>query len=526
MKMPGAPKKRFVLLLCLAVLAACSTYSTLYAQLDEQAVSFRMNGRMHRVEVRLSEPGSDIIWTGEDTKNLSLSVPGENLFPKVTVSGNRLTVSWMQYHRGNVQLFLYDSFLDYTRRLPLENFTSAYPLTVVFYRGVPRLLLFKGNVSDNTDVFYYHLGNGSIKNITRSSASEQKIDITDEGNKVFIKTETLFHRSLYRLRKRDLDVARTEREVISREIPDRLSEPSGEAINTIVGFGDSITWGKIRMNGADDDYHPEQAYLAQLQGMLADDYGETFIINLGVPGETSFQGTLRMHDEFSEIEAFFLIVFFGTNDVTLGLFDADTTIQNLENIVTTAETSFGMYPIMTTIPPQKWETKIPGIQFFKEQTEELNAKIIEFAQSSGVPYIDIYAAFMAYPEGWDVLLEAYKGNHPSPLGHEIIAGMFRERVLELSPAVPENIIDAGGTGTAREVSWDPNIEFDFGHYFIRFGFSSTRLNRSFISETNACRFLIFPYYRPIYPRLYFRVQSVDKDGNAGDFTPVHDIRID
>lgn len=526
MKMPVVPKKRFALLLCAVVFAACSMFSMLHAQLEEQAVSFHMNGTEHRVEVRLSEPGSDIIWTGEVAKNLSSGFPGENMFPVVSVSGKRLVVSWMQYQRGNIQLFLYDSFLDYTRRLPLENFKSAYPLKVIFYQGSPYLLLFKGNNSENTDVFYYHLENGSVINITGTADSEQEISITDEGNKIFIKTETLFHRSLYRLRKRDLDVLRMKDEEISRKIPDRVCGVEGEALNTIVGFGDSITWGKIRMDGPDDDYHPEQAYLAQLQTMLANGYGETYTINLGIPGETSYQGTLRMYEDFSGIDAFFLIVFFGTNDVTMGTFDADTTVQNLENIVRTAQRSFGMYPIMTTIPPQKWETKIPGIQFYKEQTEELNAKIIESAEADGIPYIDIYTAFMEYPQGWDILLEVFKGNHPSPLGHELIAGLFKERILELIPAAPQNIVDAGGTDTRREIQWDPNLEFDFGHYDIEFGFSPTQLNRLFTSDTNACRFLIFPYYKHIYTRLYFRIRSSDKDGNTSEYSSVYNIRID
>ena len=498
-----------------------------FAYPEEQAVSFQFNGKDYRIEVRLSETGSDILMTtaGEMPKNLSFSLPGENLFPGITKNepGNRFAVYWMHYRRDDVQLGYYDSQTNESRLLPLVNFKYAYPLRVVFYNDIPCFLLFKGNNSDNTDIFYYHLEKGGVKNITQTPDSEQVFDILDEENRIFIETDSLFHHYRYRIKKRSLKIKLTKKLEIERD-GDRQPAATGVflAINTIAAFGDSITWGRMNMDDLEGDYHPELAYLAQLQEILADNYGETGAINLGYPGDTAFDGIQRMDEVFSDIDAFFCLVMFGTNDVIQGI-DPDATVQNLEYIVTRAMDNYKMYPIVSTIPPQRRYT--PD-QYRKDQTEALNDRIIEMAVQNDIPYIDTYTTFMNYPGGWLVLLEDIKGNHPSPPGHRVIAGLFQGRVLEPPPAKPEDVVISVPGTSPGTIEWSANEEFDFSHYLIEFGYSRSSLNRTVTTPYNYYRFIPPPMVSPFDFKIYFRICSVDMEGYASEFTEIGEIEFD
>jgi lysophospholipase L1-like esterase len=521
-----------VLVLFVLLWAGISVYGFAQAQSEEQAVDFQLNGKLYRVTVQQDGPGtgSDIFLDGpgRDAQNLSFLFPGQNLFPVVTVHepSSRFMVSWMHYRKGNVQLCLYDSNTGETRRIALENFKSAYPLSVIFYDDIPMMLLFKGNNSDNTDIFYYHLGSDQVVNITRTPDSEQKVALFDEENRVFIEVETLFHHYRYRIKKKNLAITLTGEKAV--EYDWKRHQPGADeetlAINTIVGFGDSITYGTMNMNDLEGDYHPELAYLAQLQEIFAAGYGPTSTINLGYPGDRSIDAIARMDEDFSGIDAFFCLVMLGTNDVVHGEFDVDASAQNLEFIVTTVRTLYHMYPIIATIPPQRHNH--PTAQFKKENTEALNARIIEMAIKNQVPYVDTYTAFMEYPEGWVALLEDIKGNHPNPQGHRVIADLFKKEILLLPPAKPENIARIDANTFSQTFEWSANEEFDFSHYLIEFGYLPDNLNRKVTTPDTFYTFIIMPLHAAFNARIYFRIQSVDKDGNASDFTSLREVEFD
>lgn len=509
----------------MAVLTTLTT-SGLFGQLEEQTREFSIHERTLKVEVTVASGGSAILLrdSGKVTI-LSAAFPGENLFPKVITdeSGDGFAIAWMHYRRGDVQIGLYDSHTEQSRLIRLHGFESAAPLTIIFKNRRPLLLLFSGaHTGKNTDVFCHHLLSGTSINLTGTPEPEQSFTVTIKNGRFMLDTATLHHHRRYLVRFDSSPWVKT-RKIRETEIirPFRPAMQTAAAYNVIAGLGDSITWGTIRMNKNKpaDEYHPENAYLAQLQQKLGRSHGKTDIINLGVPSETSFEATQRFPVELAGLEAYFLLVLFGTNDVTDALFNAEATAGNIEYILNSARDTLGMYPIAATIPPQKRETDIPGIQYFREQTEALNGKIREMALANGFPFIDIYSAFFGYGD-WQVLLEAYKGNHPSPLGHDIIADLFMDIILSLPPKTPYGFVDQGGTETARTVAWSSGGEFDFKHHLIRFGFHPDRLDREVIVPGHSFTFVLFPFYRELHDTIYYRVQAVDKDGNGSPFSSV------
>lgn len=516
-------------------------------ELEDQAVDFKLQGQAYRVTVQLSpdQTGTEIWLKGQSDlsgRNLSSGIPGENYNPVVDIAGREryFTVAWYGYQRGNFQLYWYDSRLDITRHLPLTGFHSAYPLRIIFYKHLPYVLIFKGNNSGNTDIFYYRLESGEIENIeneeivniTRTVESDQRVTIQDERDRFFIETESIGFRRQYQLTKKNLQVELAGEVPISFAVTAPFSHPADDpgAMNTIVGFGDSITWGTIRMDPANpDDYqHPELAYLAQLEAAIDHDYGDVSTINKGFPGDTALDGLLRMDTDFLDVRAYFCLVMFGTNDVTrVAHFDADETAENLRTILVRARQIYNMYPVISTIPPQKDEINAPpGIQQHKERTEQLNSKIIQLAQELNIPYIDSYGAFWEYNGDWEDLLETYRGNHPSPLGHSIIAGLFQAKILAVPPSIPADISETRRSRNLIQVHWRASMEFDISHYRTWFGYTASNLNRQVTTTTTEFQFI--PYVLgPLFTEVwYYRVQAVDKDGNAGELSPVREIRFD
>lgn len=521
----------------LVVLALLLISSGLYASWQDQTVEFQFKGQAYNVTVQpvvqsvgTENGGTDILLNVADQSplNISTGLPGENLFPLVNLcpSGHRFAVSWFQYQPDNIQLCYYDSLTGVSRLLPLKGFKSAVPLAVSYFDGQPLLLLFQGNNSDNTDIFFYHLETGEVRNITQSPDSDQEAVIEDEENRVFIETMSLYHHKRYRLKKASLRVKQTKEVEIHRDRPGPAASIQPVGINTIVGYGDSITWGTIRMNIEDpeDYYHPEQAFLFQLQGMLNSEYGSVNTINRGYPGNRTFEGVQRVDQAFQGVNAYICLVMFGTNDVPRRAFDVDTSILNLHFILTRLKIKYRMYPIVSTIPPQKdEENRAPGIQYFVEQTEAYNTKLMTVCNLLGVPYVDSYAAFFDGTYYWEDLLESYRGNHPSPLGHQVMAGLFKEEVLDVPPIAPRDIEVSDTDGVIR---WEANEEFDFSQYRIQFGYSANALNKSVTTTNTYFRLVSFPLAAPYSSTLYFRIQGVDQEGNRGVFSRIYKVDLD
>ena len=125
------------------------------------------------------------------------------------------------------------------------------------------------------------------------------------------------------------------------------------------------------MYDLDGEYHPELSYWALLRDQFNEEYGQTYVTNRCASGTNSYRGVLRMDEAFSNSPAYFCLILYGTNDVGKNNFSAVSSAENLEWMCLNARHTYGLYPIISTIPPVKlWD---PGVQYFRENTEALNA---------------------------------------------------------------------------------------------------------------------------------------------------------
>ena len=472
---------------------------------------------------------------GLSRKNLSLNLPGENLFPKVHFQGDHFYITWIRSHNRFVHACFYNSAKNTSITIPGEGFHFLSTPEIVFLGNQPQVLVFLGNRGfqekkrlsprDNDDVFAYHLETGRLVNITESPENEKVFSITVIPHGFCLHTDTLPYEAVYTVHLPGLRSVRLEKKPRASErdnIP--VSPPQAvtpEAYNTLVGFGDSITWGKIRMHNLTGEYHPELAYLGVIETFLAENYRPVHTVNLGIPGETSYAGARRLEDDFTGLTGYFCMIMFGTNDVGQNAFSSTSSVENLEWICTQIRDTYHKYPIISTIPPM---THISGEQYLKENSEELNGKIIEMALNNNIPYIDTYSAFFAAPD-WTVLVEDILGNHevgnhPSPAGHQVIAGLFLDQLLLPPPQTPSGF-QVMDTGVYRSlVQWTGNYEFDFSHYVIEFGYTRENLNRVVDTENSYYMFTRPPFQFSSSSAIYFRVRAVDQKGYTSPFTNI------
>ncbi len=474
--------------------------------------------------------GTDVILDTGIKKNLSYFTPGENLFPKMFVNENDYSVTWINYKKGDVKLSFYDSFSEYGRVVVSERFDFVSSDTsVIFDREKPRFIVFraiKGN--DNEDVFIHDLKKGRTIRIAETDGNEKEIIIDDNklsGRSSFVlKTYTLDHEYTYVVKKANIKIILKDDHQITRGAMPEKPNFSSEELNTIVGFGDSITWGKMRMYNLFDLYHPELTYWAKTSEYFNENYGQTYTINLGVNRDSSLQGLQRMDEELRYQKGYFLLVLFGTNDVTSGSSSSTSTSQNILQILKKGRDDYGMFPVVSTVPPQK--LYLSGIQFYKDETEKLNEKIIALANANDFQYIDTYNAFFNQTEGWEAMLEDIKGNHPSPSGHQVMADMVIPIILEHAPGIPSDVSSLSGTrGSSFNISCTENKEFDFDYYNVKFGFSPSLLNREMKSSSNVFSVYFYPFNLSQRKKVYFKMQAIDKDGNASSFTQTYSVSL-
>ena len=102
----------------------------------------------------------------------------------------------------------------------------------------------------------------------------------------------------------------------------------------IITFGDSITW-----NGGKGGYQKE------LFRLLTQDGRDVRVFNWGSPGETTVDGVNRLDRHLGLVDADFILLLEGTNDITYGI-SYQTTISNLGRMIDMSVAS-GVTPLIS-----------------------------------------------------------------------------------------------------------------------------------------------------------------------------------
>lgn len=483
-------------------------------------VSFASGGKTYRLVVRCVPSGSFVVLSDGKRETVLGGAGGDNLFPSAQFAGGRFHVLWVNYRDGRAGLGLYDSSTRTSRVIPLGGLKFAASPVLIERAG--RLLgaVLLGNASNNDDIFFLDLRDNSLTNVSRTSWSEKRFTVEIVPGGVLVRSESLADRARYLL---DLDGKGFR--LLGRE-PRRVPLPRGRRApfdeedcrpaNTFAAFGDSITFGVMRMENLEGEVHPELAYPERVREILATFYGPSYPVNLGIPGQTTYDGALRVRSDLAGVNGLYFLLMMGTNDCIHGYFSVDSSMENLAYI-TDAAVERGMRVIVSTIPPRKDD--FGSIPFVRNNISAFNLATAALAASRGLGYIDTHGAFMATdpPNGWKALLEDIGGNHPSPAGHTVIAGLFAHALAAFPPFDPSNVTNVSTEGpTVRRFRWDPGCESDLACFRVEYGSLPSDLKHVAVTGDNS---IIFPGFPSDV--VYFRVQAVDKGGYRSGYTRIY-----
>jgi lysophospholipase L1-like esterase len=482
---------------------------------------FTSGGIDYRLTVRCLPSGESFVVLSDGKSETVLGAAGcENLFPVFEPARDGFHILWVFYQDGHAGLGLYNSVSGSSLVLSLPGLKFAGSPVLVEQDGQPIGLAFLGNDSDNDDIFFLDLRTHHLANITRTPWSEKEFSAQTGPTGTLIQAVTLRDRVFYLLGPSESHFRRLERRF--SEGPERrhdnLSsrEPDCRPANTFVAFGDSITWGKMRMFNLEGEYHPELAYPEKMKETLSTFYGPSYPVNLGVPGDTTYDGALRVGQDLAGLNALYFILMLGTNDCIHGWFSVDSSRENLAFIVDTAAQK-DMRIIISTIPPRKDE--LGDRPYVRRNIHDLNIAVAGLAEEKGIGFIDTYGTLMATdpPDGWKALLEDIGGNHPSPAGHIVIAGLFAGVLAAFPPFVPTGVKNASPDDpSSRLFQWDRGCESDILNFRVEFGPYPDSLKNVAVIATN---WIDLPGFAS--RDVFFRLQAVDSGGNLSGFTRIY-----
>ena len=220
------------------------------AEIEEQSKSVEVNGQTISAKVIASISGTDIVINDNlHSNNITQSISGENLFPQIFEGKNKYYISWIQYEKDNIKLYLYDSYLKSYRILIDDNFKFIGNAKPVYWKGQLRALLFLGFKNEQDDIYIYDVFDGAYKNVTNTSGFEKKFSVNSVNGFIYLKTETNSYLYDYQINLANLNCKLISSSQKEKIISDKSKIQSGyNSYNTMVAFGDSITWGKIRMD--------------------------------------------------------------------------------------------------------------------------------------------------------------------------------------------------------------------------------------------------------------------------------------
>jgi lysophospholipase L1-like esterase len=512
---------KFIVGLGLVLIAAAAAFPQ--EELGDP-IPFSFGGTACRVIVRSVPSGSVVIlqMMGGETP-LCPAVGGENLFPVVQVFGDRFFVMWAHYGKEETGLGIYDSRTTDGRVIPLPGLSFVSSPMMVLQGKSPRGVMILGNSSNNDDIFFLDLPDCSLTNMTCTPASEKWFAIQPKAGGLMVSTATLWEKVLYDLNVRTHRVEVRERSILKPRTQAskrtvRTDEADCTRDNTYIAFGDSITWGLMRMYGLEGEYHPELAYPERMRALLSAFYGPAYPINLGVPGEDTYGGTLRIDQDLDGHPGLYFLLMLGTNDCISGKFSIDSVIENIDYIIGSAG-SRRMRVIISTIPPRK--DRFGDKNYVLRQIAALNGRIGMLASDKSIGFIDTHKAFMDYdpPDGWMSLLEDTGGNHPSPEGQMVIADLFSGCLAAFSPGIPSGVKKFSNEGsTLKRFDWDPCCESDFAFFRLEFGPTIQAMTGSATTTGSSFSFHDLPSRN-----FYFRIKTVDKAGHFSPFTRIYTI---
>ena len=157
-------------------------------------------------------------------------------------------------------------------------------------------------------------------------------------------------------------------------------------------------------------------------------------VGRGISGQTSYQFVVRFRQDVIDLKPELVVINTATNDVAenTGPYDEDLTFGNIETMVELAKVHNIRVILTTTLPAARFRWN-PRITDAPAKIEKLNARIRDYAERNGIPFVDYYSVMVSGDN--KALNPAYTkdGVHPTEAGYAVMEPVIQaaiERALK------------------------------------------------------------------------------------------------
>ena len=205
-----------------------------------------------------------------------------------------------------------------------------------------------------------------------------------------------------------------------RAVPIGMYGHGGEG-HIIMAHGDSITYGRGSSSNG-----PPTSYPDFLDQRFEPEFGGiSYVINSGVPGESTRRGKDRLLVNLDQRKPTLTLIMEGTNDMFFQF--TDSTILNNLTFMANSAKARGSSVVMATLPPivsRLWENR----DLQHARVFGINPSIRTLAGSLGWPYAETYNSIASKDNWRNVYFKSSETLHPNDEGYKIICDEFMKSI--------------------------------------------------------------------------------------------------
>ena len=151
----------------------------------------------------------------------------------------------------------------------------------------------------------------------------------------------------------------------------------------------------------------------------------------GISGQVSSQMLARFRQDVISLKPRIVVINCGTNDIAEnnGPYDEDITMDNIKSMTELAR-AHGIEVVLSSVLPCDNFCWNPAVRQVTNKISSLNRRILDYATSQHLLYIDYYSR-MSTPRGGMIKGYTDDGVHPNPSGYDTMEPLLLDAIQQL-----------------------------------------------------------------------------------------------
>ena len=151
----------------------------------------------------------------------------------------------------------------------------------------------------------------------------------------------------------------------------------------------------------------------------------------GISGQVSSQMLARFRQDVISLKPRIVVINCGTNDIAEnnGPYDEDITMDNIKSMTELAR-AHGIEVVLSSVLPCDNFCWNPAVRQVTNKISSLNRRILDYATSQHLLYIDYYSR-MSTPRGGMIKGYTDDGVHPNPAGYDTMEPLLLDAIQQL-----------------------------------------------------------------------------------------------